>query len=70
MEFRTTKSDKTLTQEEQDTLGNLYMVANQINDDKSWNNINIFFEELGKKYDFDSIILLSFACANNSPTLR
>jgi len=44
---------KQLTQEEQDTLGNLYMVANQINDDISWSKINEYFEMLGKKYDFD-----------------
>jgi len=44
---------KSITDEETDILSALYLEANKINDNTSWNKVNEYFEMLGKKYDFD-----------------
>jgi len=44
---------KSITEQEIDTLASLYLKANQVNDNKTWNDINEYFDVLGKKYDFD-----------------
>jgi len=44
---------KALSKEEIDTLASLYKKANEVNNDDAWQDINLYFEELGNKYHFN-----------------
>ena len=44
---------KRLVRADNDKLQDLYNIANVINGDDNWADIDKFFEELGKKYNFD-----------------
>jgi len=44
---------KSLTTEEVSILTQLYKVANEINTDDKWEDINLYFEEMGIKYKFN-----------------
>jgi len=42
-----------ITKIESKKLSELYKIANNYNDNQAWHRVDIFFEQLGSKYNFD-----------------